>query len=447
MYTINDLFQIGSELDPSVLLKEANSTILLKQENKSKLEELEKFLTSLFYGEGRKNKYFQKILNENITKYLDNKMENIDKNIQYSLSSNKVGIISTDVSGKIELTDYVSYSHKKYIEQKTIQARLGQVESKLEDLKKKKVEGLNEKELEDLKNGYKNLLDQLEKLEKENKEQEKIYINDQNKELIDNIDGLYEKLTYHSSLPISENALGGLFERALQAAAQYVNKNSKQTIEKLVGEAFGKETLGENIVNRGKLKDINIIGKNQSELKIQTVFSDKQGKMDIQLDLPDISSFNISAKNWNVFKNKDFGNVFLFDALIRSSQDYGQTMGYGLQMVGGMPWKLALHQWARLCILLDSLAGYSQKNNYADTIVINDRGSKRIRVYSISNIINNYYKKGSNQYIIGYNDDRIPEILSKGIEKGRPLGPQLANLQGKMREVNLKVSAGILNLT
>mgnify|MGYP004576832299 CR=1 FL=1 len=40
-----------------------------------------------------------------------------------------------DNSDKIELTDWVSYSHKKYIEEKTILLRLEQVKNKLSFLK------------------------------------------------------------------------------------------------------------------------------------------------------------------------------------------------------------------------------------------------------------------------------------------------------------------------
>lgn len=447
MYTINNLFQIGSELDPSVLLKEANSTILPKQENKSKLEELEKFLTSLFYGsQENNNKNFQELLNKNIMTYLEGKIQkNILPKIENLLSSDRVEInLNSDNSDKIELTDWVSYSHKEYIKEETILLRLKQVEDKLSSLKNDN----------SLYQKYETLSKELQNFEKQTKSlrgKEYVYwINDQNKDLIDRIDNLYKELTYFSSLPIPPDALGEIFEKALSAFTIYVKNYGVENVDKIVEETFNQKTTGNEIAYRGKFKDISIIGKNQSKLKINSTFAGRKGKADVtlKLDLPNIenSSFKVSAKNWGILDGKDFGNINLWDALARSSQHYGQTMGYGIQMIRGKYKKITLHQWARMCILLDSLAGYSQKNNYADTIIINDRGNKKIRVYLISNIIDNYYNQKSKQFIIGYNDNNIPEILSNGIPPRTHLGPQLAKLQSNMREVSLKVSAGILNL-
>lgn len=442
MYTINDLFQIGRELDPSVLLKEANKKF---QEKNIEEKEIGKFLTSIFYGNQENNKNFQELLNKNIMVYLESKIQNIQPKIENLLSSDRVEInLTGDNSDKIELTDQVSYSHKKYIEEKTILLRLEQVKNKLSFLKNDN--GLYQK--------YEILSKELQNFEKQAKSlrgKEYVYwINDQNKDLIDRIDNLYKELTYYSSLPIPPDVLGEMFEKALYTSAMYIKNYSAENIDKIVEEAFNQKTIGNEIAYRGEFKDISIIGKNESRLKIGSTFAGKKGKMDVELklDLPNIreSSFKVSAKNWGVFDGKDFGDINLWDALIRSSQHYGQTMGYGVQMIRGKYKKTILHQWARMCILLDSLMGYSQKNNYADTIIINDRGNKKIRVYSINSIINNYYSQKNKQFINGYNDNNIPETLSNDIPPKTHLGLQLSKLQSNMRELKLKVSAGILNL-
>lgn len=442
MYSVDDLFKIGSGLDPSVLLNEANKKFQSKDIEE---KEIGNFLTNIFYGNQENNKNFQELLNKNIMAYLESKIQNIQPKIENLLSSDRVEInLTGDNSDKIELTDWVSYSHKKYIEEKTILLRLEQVKNKLSFLKNDN----------SLYQKYETLLKELQNFEKQAKSlrgKEYVYwINDQNKNLIDRIDNLYKELTYYSSLPIPPDALGEIFEKALYTSAMYIKNYSAENIDKIVAEAFNQKTTGNEIAYRGELKDISIIGKNESKLKIASTFAGKKGKMDVELklDLPNIgeSFFKVSAKNWNVFDGKDFGDINLWNALIRSSQHYGQTMGYGAQVIRGKYKKTILHQWARMCILLDSLMGYSQKNNYADTIIINDRGNKKIRVYSINNIINNYYNQKNKQFIIGYNDNNIPEILSNGILPRTHLGPQLAKLQGNMQEVKLKVSAGILNL-
>ena len=442
MYSINELFQFGSELDPSVLLNEANKKF---QQKNIEEKEIGNFLTSIFYGNQENSKKFQELLNKNIMAYLENKIQGIQPKIENLLSSDRIEINSTgDNSDKIELTDWTSYSHKKYIEEKTILLRLEQVKNKLSFLKNDN----------SLYQKYETLLNELQNFQKQAKSlrgKEYIYyINDQNKDLINRIDNLYKELTYFSSLPIPLYALGEIFEKALLASAVYIKNYNVENVDKIVEEAFNQKTTGSEIAYRGEFKDISIVGKNQSKLKIGSTFAGKQGKADVklELDLPNIgnSSFKVSVKNWGMLNGKDFGSINLWDALARSSQHYGQVMGYGVQMIRGKYKKINLHQWARMCILLDSLMGYSQKNNYADTIIINDRGNKRIRVYSISNIINNYYNQKNKQFIIGYNDNNMSEILSSGIPPKTHLGPQLAKLQSNMREVNLKVSAGILKL-
>lgn len=443
MYTINDLFQIGREIDPSVLLEEAKKKF---QQKNIEEEKIGNFLTNIFYESQENNKNFQELLNKNIMTYLEGKIQkNILPKIENLLSSDRVEInLSGDNSDKIELTDWVSYSHKKYIEEETILLRLKQVKDKLSFLKNDN----------SLYQKYETLLKELQNFEKQTKSlrgKEYVYwINDQNKDLIDRIDNLYKELTYFSSLPIPPDALGEIFEKALSAFTIYVKNYGVENVDKMVEETFNQKTTGNEIAYRGKFKDISIVGKNQSKLKIGSTFAGRKGKADVtlELDLPNIgnSSFKVSAKNWGVLDGKDFGDINLWNALARSSQHYGQVMGYGVQMIRGKYKKITLHQWARMCILLDSLMGYSQKNNYADTIIINDRGNKKIRVYSINNIINNYYNQKSKQFIIGYNDNNIPEILSNGIPPRTHLGPRLAKLQSNMREVSLKVSAGILNL-
>ena len=442
MYSVKELFQFGSELDPSVLLNEANKKF---QQKNIEEKEIGNFLTNIFYGNQENSKKFQELLNKNIMAYLENKIQGIQPKIENLLSSDRIEKNSTgDNSDKIELTDWVSYSHKKYIEEKTILLRLEQVKNKLSLLKNDN----------SLYQKYETLLNELQNFEKQAKslrgKEYVYYINDQNKDLINRIDNLYKELTYFSSLPIPLYALGEIFEKALSASAVYIKNYSVENVDKIVEEAFNQKTTGSEIAYRGEFKDISIVGKNQSKLKIGSTFAGKQGKADIklELDLPNIgnSSFKVSAKNWGMLDGKDFGNINLWDALARSSQHYGQVMGYGVQMIRGKYKKINLHQWARMCILLDSLMGYSQKNNYADTIIINDRGNRKIRVYSISNIINNYYNQKNKQFIIGYSDNNMHEILSNGIPPKTHLGPQLAKLQSNMREVNLKVSAGILKL-
>jgi len=48
------------------------------------------------------------------------------------------------------------------------------------------------------------------------------------------------------------------------------------------------------------------------------------------------------------------------------------------------------------------LIGYSQKNNYADTILINDRQEKRVIVISLIDLMEKIYERIKSQEVKGY---------------------------------------------
>ena len=92
MYSVNELFQFGSELDPSVLLNEANKKF---QQKNIEEKEIGNFLTNIFYGNQENSKKFQELLNKNIMTYLENKMQSIQPEIENLLASDRIEINST----------------------------------------------------------------------------------------------------------------------------------------------------------------------------------------------------------------------------------------------------------------------------------------------------------------------------------------------------------------
>lgn len=134
--------------------------------------------------------------------------------------------------------------------------------------------------------------------------------------------------------------------------------------------------------------------------------------------------FRISAKNWS--KDNDFGETSLIAAMIRNfgSDDYALQYAFIMQDKGAE--KNAIeeaHQVAKLSAFLDILMGYSQEEGYADTIVINRRSAKEVKVYSIRNMLLNIQKQlksGGNGDVpvSGYDGDLIKyqmEILSNAV--------------------------------
>lgn len=117
----------------------------------------------------------------------------------------------------------------------------------------------------------------------------------------------------------------------------------------------------------------------------------KQGKVDVQLTLPDAmggETFRISAKNWKTIDElHDLGNTFLLDAIHRTTSteiltDYAFAMQNPKQTYVDVADNLA-----KLCIYADVAMGYSQKEGYADTLVVNDRSNSRIHVINIPQAI------------------------------------------------------------
>ena len=100
--------------------------------------------------------------------------------------------------------------------------------------------------------------------------------------------------------------------------------------------------------------------------------------MDIDFSLPEPKegnrNFRISAKNWANLKNRDFGSSNLAYTLLRTIGEEGTDL-YGYIMSDDKRSDRSItqaHKVAKLSTILDILMGYSQSENFADTIVIND---------------------------------------------------------------------------
>ena len=139
--------------------------------------------------------------------------------------------------------------------------------------------------------------------------------------------------------------------------------------------------------------------------------SERQGKMDVNFTFNDSAGksipFRISAKNWQTL-DRDFGETNIAYALLRSAGNES-TVEYAFAMQDKYNTNIvnAAHRLAKYSILIDILMGYSQTENYADTIVINVRSEQRVIVGSIVDIIDQINKDLDNLAIAGYEDDTI----------------------------------------
>lgn len=200
--------------------------------------------------------------------------------------------------------------------------------------------------------------------------------------------------------------LGEIFEYALafinSDVAAYSNMTANELLKhfKVGSKSFNREGTNIDLIfdssQNGNDDGVNWNG-NATQLTVggitlNTDFtSSKMGKVDVILTLPDSGgkTFNVSAKNWSGFVDDkhNFGETSIMAAVARAGTPIGVLehflYGVGPYMANSNQIQ-AVHDYAKMCIAIDTLLGYSMRNagGNADTIVINNRAEKRIYVYS-----------------------------------------------------------------
>lgn len=163
---------------------------------------------------------------------------------------------------------------------------------------------------------------------------------------------------------------GGLIDTAISIQAQDLFKDSNQKKNNAVSMTIGNVTV-------------------KSTPSIATNL-DKQGKVDVVIDIPDNvggGNYRISAKNWmTIDQLRNLGGTSILAALSRSSGGVVDDFTYALQDKQQRFQSIA-HDLAKLAIVADVTMGYSQKSAYADTLIINDRIGRRILVENIPEMI------------------------------------------------------------
>ena len=136
----------------------------------------------------------------------------------------------------------------------------------------------------------------------------------------------------------------------------------------------------------------------------------RQIKMDVSINFRPKNSkttkiFRASLKNWGS-NTRSLGETSILGAILRTS-DTETTNIYSLCLLGENNTLMMAHRIARLSILMDIVTGFSQKEGYADTLIINTGTS--IKVINPISLINESYS----QNIKGYNGEEIQDVESK----------------------------------
>ena len=390
------------------LKKKADNRLKISSTN---TEELQKFLQDFFYpkkqtGETGQNKELEKQLAQIYEEKTGKVFED------FSLGANKLKLKSLDDDLKIIREQYEQFSHVQKIQLNTIDQRLNKCEmllKKIDKLDKNKITEVQKEIEQEAKNLKKNLENFLKDYKKDGLKPEDYISIEKDKSalaLVEKIDKSYKKLSVYGIYP---KDYGGLFELALGLTQYNIDNIAEETVKELTVkellEEVEKKVKGSEKVSgdtQFNVKDI-IEGINfkkdgsVSLNKKKGAGSSRSQKMDIIFSFPQGQNkkrdYRVSAKNWET--SGDFGETSLWYVIqrtfnLKEADAFLKTMGKSNASVNQLQ---EAHNFAKLAIFLDVIMGYSQKNGWVDTIVLNIRKQQKIIVESITNLLNGIEQK------------------------------------------------------
>lgn len=411
------------------------------------IREFEDFLNGLYLAENKNYTDVSTMVNDATSNFIASELS-------------KIKVDDNDKEQPVKSSFYGQREHSTGIRVQTVDNRAKQLQSLLNSATYEFLEK-NHKvikaEVEQCINDMKALIGEDAILSNLSKTKQTLKYNENTASLINTFDTLYQ--TILSALGGNVGQIyGKAFERMLTAFNQLVNNYEDYTIQQIFAEKF--KTAGDMSSVRGEL-ETNVLTAHQTNNRtfsltpdptdknqvVQiTAFDERQGKMDVCFTMPgeyaSNKQFRVSAKSWLGMAGHNFGETSLFNALTRTA-GIDHTLAYGL-VVGYYNPKQELwdsvqaHEFAKTCILLDTIMGFSQKNNWADTIVVQNRldPKRPISVYSIRKLLQTPLKK-LDPYI-SY------DISSLNIRYVKKTEWWLKRLQTDMHQIKVSVGSGIL---
>lgn len=439
-------------------------TIITSGPSKENVQKLENFLNNVVYTNDSKydnlRSRVSSLVQQQYEKEFNITMDNLENNLTLNESVGYTGMNRmNNVDAIIRGLHDNSLAKNKTVSKIALEKRLEQVQMAIMKISENPNSNINIEQLPKIENDLVILESLLQGLLNEHfsyiqggkqvlkiKNGSGIVTNENIYDRILQVDALYNGLSSVGSGIFTEQELGIIEETILGALSDDVNELSDAQAEMLLNEKLtGMQTRNEGSTkglihyrvgtNNPKIGKITGKGKNKSLTITDPVFpggsfsfkynsslspnSDVQGKMDVNFILggQERLPFRISAKNWRSLNNRDFGSTQLAYAIIRSL-DFDSLIDYLYLMQDEYIQLQQAHNFAKLCVLLDTVMGFSQKNLYADTLVINERGVK-YHVYSIKEIIQNALDKDFkvNGYNNGYVHQNITNIRKAIIAK------------------------------
>lgn len=456
-----------SNIKPSQSLEESRNNILKRLNGKASVEDcknLQDFFNHAFYpekyGDGDGSQYYNKIIKAVEAAY----QEQYDKKLNnFSMGASSITYgYNADELPKLIREKYEDFNHKEKIYVSTLELRLKKVKDLLQEIDINNAdENIKEigKNLDFLRKNLEDLLS-IKDISFDGKNQAFLDLKKNNGiyKKVKKIDELYQALSQSGGI-FRPQDYGQILEWVLQAfdasKEPLIDEISEDIIEKEFIEKMtktaGSLTTGQSFLDirtpKVQFDNKYIKKKTKKEEKTKVEIkgdkgsfkfehisgfkpdTDRQGKMDVEFIFNNNGKyipFRISAKNWKYLSGHDFGHTALIYALLRTlGEGITEDYIYIMQDENNKDIVKQGHNLAKYSILADILIGYSQKNNYADTILINDRQGKRVIVISLIDLMEKIYEKIKSQEVKGYQDNQIHKnmiIMRQAIEKQRQKG-------------------------
>lgn len=408
----------------SILIKERKAMIQNAERRltvyKQSTDGLEKYLNKLFYPKNTVDKkiteqYMNRVV-QAYESYTNKKLNNVNFSMDQELT-----LASPEAGFKMLRERWEHFTHKEKIQKNTLETRREKVKEMIQKLPDLKSAIDNYDEIIEQANNLKKDLDQLIKKIGAN---EWLKLDDQ--DIFAKVAKMDEAFAALSTVTILPSDYGDILEIALGLLQYDMNGVTDEVITELVknmakgsGSTKGRSKVGTEVfISTKDFLDNNTQNKRKGykftidnlEIISNPASGGRQGKIDVLLNLPDIANqpFRISAKNWNSVN--DFGEINLWYALSRtvSKKTALEHYMYSLAADKANDNQLkAAHDLAKMSVFLDTVMGYSQQNNYVDTLVINDRSKRKVHVFSIRRLLQNFRDNTSHIAITGYDENNV----------------------------------------
>lgn len=443
---INSLFNLslGESFNSVIeMTKTAKDNLFKIQENNDiGLKEFEQFLNYIYYGKGINKNNINNTYANQFSLGVENELVKIAQNYVQSIAGDgRINLAGSNLrSGSVGEIKVSEINERIKIVQDQINKVQDYAQYKQILVKLKALEGyLNQaKTFLESKWGATNLT--------KNKLLTKSMTSD-GVNLLEQINLLWNEVSYVAGMP-SNKEIGDVLEKSLPVVKNILDGQIDGSVSDMLQEAFSAKSVGETrtsaeelvsiipqiSINR-QLVDNKDTSGNITSSTVQYVFGDNsdsvfslsinalenfQQKMDVQLEL-DLSNapnkdMRISAKSWGKMSGRDLGQTTLLNALLRTL-NFDPTIALGLQLdyssfasknrSNASSWTDNLSKQAKYIAALDIVAGIGQKQGYADTLVIQDRGKKEFHVFNIRDILNDIQNNSGHFAIKGYNEGAL----------------------------------------